>query len=179
MFFSKRLLAASICGSSISIANLAVAGQVDRLPPANQCLTKAYTIDSSRKGLNVRQQPNLFGKILGRLPKSTEVNVLGMQGEWTLISVIDPIDQNVDFRGEGWVYSSLLGVSSQGYNLASVSLYNQPSLRSKVVGKIPPNTNTTILGCSGRWLRVESKHHRYQGWLEPNQQCATAYTSCS
>ena len=102
-----------------------------------------------------------------------------MQGEWTLITVVDPIDQKVDFRGEGWVYSSLLGVSSQGYKLTEVSLYTRPSLRSKVVGKIPPNTNTTILGCSGKWLRVESKRHRYKGWLKPNQQCAAAYTSCS
>jgi len=187
MIFSQRLLAASIFGGSILTMNFAFAGQVDafteklsqQLPPENQCLTKAYVVDASEKGLNIRQKPNLSGKILGRLPKNTQVNVLGMQGEWILISVVDPIAQKVDFSKEGWVYSSLLGVSSKGYNRTSVSLYSQPSFRSRVVGKIPPSTETNILGCSGKWLRVDSKQHHYKGWLEPKQQCAVAYTSCS
>jgi SH3-like domain-containing protein len=189
MIFPRHSIAAAIVGSSILTMNLALAGQgqVDampkqlyqQLPPENQCLAKAYVIDASGKGLNIRQKPNLSGKILGRLPKSTAVNILGAQGEWILISVIDPIAQQVNFRQEGWVYSSLLGVSSKGYNLTSVSLYAQPSLRSKVVGKIPPNTDTNILSCNGKWLRVESKHHQYKGWLEPKQQCAAALTTCS
>jgi SH3-like domain-containing protein len=187
MILSQRLLATSISILALLVNNAALAERsnvpesslVNTLPPENQCLTKAYAIDSTRNGLNVRQQPNLSGKIFGRLPKSTEVNVLGMQGKWILISVIDPVAQKVAFRNEGWVYSSLLGVSSMGYGEKSVNLYAQPSLRSKSVGKIPPNANTTILGCSGKWLRVETKNHQQRGWLEPTKQCAAALTTCS
>jgi Bacterial SH3 domain len=187
MILSQLLLATSISILSLLGNNVATAQSsinpesslANTLPPEHQCSTKAYAIDSTKNGLNVRQQPNLLGKILGQLPKSIEVNVLGMQGKWILVSVIDPIAQQVDFHQEGWVYSSLLGVSSKGYDLKSVSLYSQPSLRSRVIGKIPPNTDTNILGCSGKWLRVESKHHQLKGWLEPKQQCAAALTTCS
>lgn len=187
MIFFQRLIVAALFGCSTLTTNLACAGQVDALTknisqqllPGNQCLAKAYVIDDGGKGLNIRQKPSLSGKILGRIPKYTEVNVLGMQGEWILTSVVDPIAQKVDFSQKGWVYSSLLGVSSKGYNRSAVSLYSQPSFRSKVVGKIPSSTEANILGCSGKWLRVGSKQKHYQGWLEPNQQCAAAYTSCS
>jgi uncharacterized protein YgiM (DUF1202 family) len=179
MIFNRRLLATSVLSILIAANDICLAGQADRLPSAHQCLAKAYTIDSTRNGLNVRQKPNLAGKILGRLPKSTEVNVLGMQGNWILISVIDPVAQKVTFRNEGWVYSSLLGVSPMGYGEKSVNLYSQPSLRSKPTGKIPPNSNTTILGCTGKWLKVETNNHQYRGWLEPSKQCAAAYTTCS
>lgn len=80
MFFSSRLLAAAIFSNFIATTDLALAGQ-DRLPPENQCLAQAYVIDSSQEGLNVRQQPNSSGKILGRLLEGTEVNILGMQGQ--------------------------------------------------------------------------------------------------
>jgi uncharacterized protein YgiM (DUF1202 family) len=184
---SPRLLAASILiislvGNSAAWADRSIdpeSSLANTLPPENQCSSKAYAIDSTKNGLNIRQQPNLSGKILGRLPQSTEVNILGMQGKWTLISVIDPVAQKVAFRNEGWVYSSLLGISSTGYGEKSVNLYSQPSLRSTAAGKIPPNSNTTILGCSGKWLKVESKNSQQKGWLEPSKQCAAAYTSCS
>lgn len=179
MVSSPHFLAAVVFSSSIVTTELALAGQAERLSPEHQCLAKAYVLDSSQKGLNVRQKPNLSGKILERLDKNTEVNVLGMQGQWLLISVIDPTAQKVAFRDEGWVYSSLLGVSSTGYGEKSVSLYSQPSFRSRVVGNIPPNSSNIILGCSGKWLKVETQNHRYRGWLEPNKQCAAAYTTCS
>jgi SH3-like domain-containing protein len=178
MIFPQQLITTSILSLLIIINEIGLAGQVGRLPPEKQCLAKAYTIDSTKNGVNIRYRPNLSGKILGQLPKSVEVNVLGMQDKWTLISVIDPVAQKVAFRSEGWVYSALLGVSSMGYGEKSVTLYAKPSLRSQTEARIPPNSSTTILGCSGKWLRVETKNQQ-RGWLEPSKQCAAAYTSCS
>jgi Bacterial SH3 domain len=187
MICTQLLLVASCLSSLITLNEIAIVGQIanaacplaNQLPPENQCFTKAYTIDSTRNGLNIRQQPNLLGKILGQLPESIEVNVLGMQGNWILISVIDPVAQKVAFRSEGWVYSSLLGVSLMGSGEKSVNLYSQPSLRSKTVAKIPPTSNTIILGCSGKWLKVATKNRQQIGWLAPTKQCAAAYTTCS
>jgi uncharacterized protein YgiM (DUF1202 family) len=187
MILSQRLLATAISILALVVNNAALAERsidpesslANTLPPENQCSTKAYAIGSTRNGLNIRQQPNLSAKILGQLPKSTTVNVLGMQGKWILISVVDPVAQKVAFRNEGWVYSSLLGVSSMGYGEKSVNLYTQPSLRSKAVGKIPINSDTTLLGCSGKWLSVATKNRQQRGWLAPEKQCAAAYTSCS
>jgi uncharacterized protein YgiM (DUF1202 family) len=178
MILSHNLLSFSIFSLVILTNNLAVAGQADRLPTENQCLTRAYVIDSSRQGLNVRRQPNSSGKILGRLPHGTDVNILGAKGDWMLISVVDPVAQKVSFQGEGWVYSSLLGTSSKGYDGKSVSLYSRPSFRSRVAMKIPPNTSVTIVSCTGKWLKVKSDNNK-SGWLEPGQQCSSTLTNCS
>jgi SH3-like domain-containing protein len=179
MFYLQRLTAIAIFSSSIMFSNITSVALADLLPSENQCSTKAYVIDPSENGLNVRFQPSSSGKVLGRLPKSTVVNVLGMQGNWILISVLDPSAQKVFFRRKGWVYGSLLGVSVSGYERKTVNLYSRPSLRSMVSAKVSPSSSTTILGCSGKWLRVETKNHQQKGWLEPNQQCASAETSCS
>jgi uncharacterized protein YgiM (DUF1202 family) len=178
MLACQNIITAAIFSTTILTTCLALAGQADRLPPENQCLTKAYSIDPSERGLNIRRQPSAAGKILGQLPKGTEVNVLGMQGNWILVSVVNPTAQKVDFQGEGWVFASRLGVSSKGYDRKTVSLYSQPSFRSKVTGTVQPNSETSILGCSGKWLKVKGKQQQ-QGWLEPRQQCAAPYTSCS
>jgi uncharacterized protein YgiM (DUF1202 family) len=178
MAIQKILLITTIV-SAIGYSNIALSSQTDKLAPENQCSTKAYVADFSEKGLNIRRQPNSSGKVLGRLPKNTKVNLLGVQGNWILISVVDPSAQRVTFLGEGWVYNSLLGVDTTGYGQKSVNLYSRPSLRSKVSAKIPADSSMTIISCAGRWLKVETKNHQQKGWLEPNQQCSAAETSCS
>jgi uncharacterized protein YgiM (DUF1202 family) len=179
MTFLSHLLSLVILSSSAIPIDIVLVVSADQLPPENQCLTKAYVIDTSETGLNIRRQPSSTSKILGRLPQNTTVNVLGMKGNWLLVSVVSPREQKVDFKGEGWVFSSLLGVSSQGYGKKSLSLYSKPSVRSSIVGKISSNSGATVLGCSGKWLRVETLNNQVKGWLEPNQQCASAYTTCS
>lgn len=164
MIILQRLLIIIIVLGGWAIgANSTIAGQSDLIPPKNQCSTNAYVIDPVKQGLNIRRQPTLSGQIMGRLPKNTEVNILGIQDQWALISVINPRSQRVAFRGEGWVHSSLLGVSSSGYRLKSVSLYNRPSLRSGVAAQISPNKSTKILECNGKWLRVETKNRLKRG----------------
>jgi uncharacterized protein YgiM (DUF1202 family) len=175
MLFFRFILAAVILHSSALTTDRTLSSAADQLPSKDQCETKAYVIETT--GLNVRRQANISGKILAKLPKSTEVNILGLKGNWSLISVISPKAQKVSFYGEGWVFSSKLGVSSKGYDRKSVSLYSRPSVRSTVAGKISPNSEAIVLDCSGRWLQVETPQTK--GWLEPSQQCAAAYTSCS
>lgn len=179
MIFIRHLLSVAIFSNFVLLAGSTLVRSADQLRSENQCLTKAYVIDISETGLNVRRQPNSTSKILGELPQNTIVNVLGMKGNWLLVSVVSPREQKVSFRGEGWVFSSLLGVSSQGYDRNMVNLYSRPSVRSSIVGKISSNGGATVLGCSGKWLRVKTQNNQVRGWLEPNQQCASADTTCS
>lgn len=177
MLLLRFILAAVILYSSALTTDRTLASTADQLPSKDQCETKAYVIDNT--GLNIRRQPNTSSKILAKLPKSIEVNILGRKRDWSLISIISPKAQKVSFHDEGWVFSSKLGVSSKGYDRKSVSLYSRPSVRSTVTGNISPNSEATVLGCSGRWLEVENKSNQTRGWLEPNQQCSAAETSCS
>jgi uncharacterized protein YgiM (DUF1202 family) len=179
MTFIYHLSSLAILSSSLMLTGSTVLSSSDQLPSENQCLTKAYVIDTNDAGLNVRRQPSSASKVLGRLPQNTTVNVLGMKNSWLLVSVVSPREQKVNFKGEGWVFSSLLGVSSQGYSKKAVSLYSRPSVRSSITGKISSNSGAIVLGCSGKWLRVETLNSQVKGWLEPSQQCASVYTTCS
>lgn len=179
MTFVRHFFSAAILSSFVTLSGSTLVRSADRLRSENQCLTKAYVIDTSETGLNVRRQPNSTSKILERLPQNIIVNVLGMKGNWLLVSVVSPTEQKVAFKGEGWVFSSLLGVSSQGYGKNAVNLYSRPSVRSSIAGKISSNSGATVLGCSGKWLRVKTQNNQVRGWLEPNQQCASAETTCS
>lgn len=140
------------------------------------CKARAYVIDQDPQGLNVRLEPNSKSNILGKLPLHTEVEVFAEQDDWLLISPLSPELQGITFQDKGWVYASLLGLSTKGYDRKSVALYDQPHQTSKTVAQIPPNSSVTLLGCSGEWVLV--KQNKITGWLEPEQQCSAAMTTC-
>ena len=156
-------------------SSLAIAGCQPKAT-AQVCQTKAYVIDTDPQGLNVRQQPNSQGQIIGTLPLYTEVDVFEHQGNWLLVSPIAPELQEVDFKGEGWVYASLLGLNTRGYNSDGVPLYVEPNKTSEVTGHAKSSSSVTMIGCSGEWVLVKQKN--LQGWLDPEEQCAAALTTC-
>ncbi|MDJ0595625.1 MAG: SH3 domain-containing protein [Pleurocapsa sp. MO_226.B13] len=147
-------------------------------PPAaaQECQTKAYVVDTDPQGLNVRTKPDSQSEIRGTLPLHTEVDVFQYQGNWLLVSPIDPELQEVDFKGEGWVYASLLGLNTRGYNSDGVPLYAEPNKTSEVTGHAKSSSSVTMVSCSGEWVLVKQKN--LQGWLEPEEQCAAALTTC-
>lgn len=144
------------------------------------CQTKAYVIDQDPQGVNVRKQPNSQGQIIDTLPLYTEVDVSNHQGNWLLISPIDPELQGINFRGDqegGWVYASLLGLNTRGYGKDNIPLYPEPNQEKKPIGKVDSASSVTMVSCSGEWVLIKQKN--LQGWLEPDEQCAAALTSCS
>ncbi|MEL7408852.1 MAG: SH3 domain-containing protein, partial [Cyanobacteria bacterium J06558_2] len=134
---------------------------------AQVCQTKAYVIDTDPQGLNVRQQPNSKGQIIGTLPLYTEVNVSNHQDNWLSVSPIDPELQRVEFSGKGWVYASLLGLNTRGYGTDSVPLYSEPSKENPPIARVDSATAVTMLSCSGEWVLIKQKDT--QGWLEPDE----------
>ena len=157
-------------------SSLAIAGCQPQVT-AQACQTRAYVIDKDPQGLNVRTKPNSESEIIGTLPLYTEVDVLEYQGDWIFISPIDPEEQGINFKGEGWVYASLLGLNTRGYNSNSVSLYAEPNKTSDIVGKVESSIAVTMVSCSGEWVKI--RQESLEGWLEPEEQCAAALTSCS
>ena len=157
-------------------SSLAIAGCQPQVT-AQACQTKAYVIDKDPQGLNVRKEPNSEGEIIGTLPLYTEVDVFKYQDNWFFVAPIDPELQGVDFKGEGWVYASLLGLNTRGYDNDSVSLYAEPNETSDVLGHVESSSAVTMISCSGEWVKV--RQESLEGWLEPEEQCAAALTSCS
>jgi SH3-like domain-containing protein len=154
-----------------------VSAQAQSQTYSTSCKARAYVTDQDAQGLNVRLSNNSKSTVLGKLPLYTEVSVFAEQDDWLLISPLSPELQGVAFHGKGWVYASLLGLSTKGYDRKSVSLYAQPNQESPVTAHIPSNSSVTLLGCSGEWVLVKQKN--ITGWLEPAQQCSAAVTTCS
>lgn len=176
-----------------SLAGLAMSQVVmATCPPPIACQVEAHVIDQDPNGLNVRQYPGTQSKVLGTLSHNTEVKVLAYQkihqgdrtNAWMLVS---PISSNQkQFNGNGWVSASLLGLYTKGYDLQSVPIYSEPSKENKsshVVGNLPSDSLVTLSKCEGKWSHVKAKNLTddldIEGWLEPNQQCRSPYTSCS
>jgi len=139
------------------------------------CQIRAYVIDQDSHGLNIRSIPN-SGQILGVLPANTDVQVFASQGNWMLVSPIDPKSQGIKFQGKGWVYVPLLGLSTRGYDKNTVSVFASANYKSKVVGQIPSSRPVKLLSCQGQWAFVEKDG--IKGWLPREDQCAAALTTC-
>lgn len=147
------------------------------VPQSNSCQIQAFVMDQDSGGLNIRRKPNSRSQILGKLPTNTEVRVLKVQSDWMLVSPISPKTQNVEFQGQGWVSTALLGLGTRGYGKKTVAIYRQASINSRISGSIPSARFVKLLSCKNSWAQVEKNGLR--GWLPSRDQCAVSKTSCS
>jgi SH3-like domain-containing protein len=160
-----------------SVLLLGCMASTSSLAEYSSCKLRAYTIDKSNDFLNVRKQPNSQSKILAKLPRNTNVNILKTVDNWVLIKSVFSEAQNIEFQGQGWVFTSLLGLSTSGYGKKSVTVFRQANASSAVNGRISSNTSVKLLSCQGDWALVEKGNVR--GWLAPKDQCAAPLTTCS
>lgn len=144
------------------------------------CQIYAYVIDKDPQGLNVRSAPNSSARVLKKLPTNTPavfVDITASQGQWVEINQAESDSGTRLFQGKGWVYASLLGTTTRGYGTRGVTVYQSNNNRSRVVGRIPPDTNVKLLSCSGEWAYVS--YQRVQGWIARIDQCGNPLTTCS
>ncbi|MBD1807242.1 SH3 domain-containing protein [Microcoleus sp. FACHB-SPT15] len=143
------------------------------------CEISAYVIDTDPKGLNVRSGAGSNYKIIGNLPTTTAgvvVDLTASQGDWVQLTHAES-PQGVEFQGTGWIYSQLLGTSTRGYGSGGVSVYKSANTQSATVGRIPEQTTVKLLSCDRTWALVEYKG--LKGWIAPNAQCPSPFTTCS
>ena len=144
-----------------------------------KCHGSAYVNDPDKNGVNVRKGPSKNDKIIGKIPldkDGTMVNINGESNKWFLITEAYSVENEVVFRGSGWVYSKTLGADTRGYNTGKVNLYKTPDLKSEHICTIPSETNVTLCGCNGEWVKVEYKGK--EGWLSGDDYCDNPVTNC-
>ncbi|HEY9675030.1 MAG TPA: SH3 domain-containing protein [Waterburya sp.] len=143
------------------------------------CRISAYVIDKDPKGVNVRSGPGKDYNIVGNLPTTTIAvfaDLAASQGSWVqLTKAVDP-QEKVEFQGTGWVYAQLLGTTTRGYGTQGVSVYSSADTQSSVIGRIPPSTGVTLLGCDQKWALVD--YQGTKGWIAPDAQCPNPLTTC-
>ncbi|MBD2432663.1 MULTISPECIES: SH3 domain-containing protein [Fischerella] len=141
-------------------------------PQQQKCDIFAYVVSKDPQGLNVRSGASPTHKILGQIAANETVKITAASGKWVQVT-----DVTGDFKGTGWVYLPMLGISSRGYGTNGVNLYTNADQQSQKVGRIPPSTSVKLLGCQGEWAQVE--YQGIKGWLASEDQCGAALTSCS
>lgn len=190
MRFVTLLIALSLC---VGLALFSSSGAAPAYPQGRpgskatttRCDVKAYVIDRDPEGMNVRSGPGSTYRVIGNLPnqgvEGIGVHIIGSQGDWVRIDLA--VEQGGEpertfFKGEGWVYGPLLEVDGVGGIEGGTKLYQAPTERSRVLGRmVAGGEGATVRGCQGKWMYVE--HKKVRGWAAPGTLCSNSLTTCS
>ena len=147
------------------------------------CDVAAYVIDKDPNGLNVRSGPGKNYAVIGNLAykqyTGVGVHITGSNGDWVQIDL--GVEEGTDeertlFRGVGWVYAPLLGLTGIAQPEGGTLLYREASQRSRVVKLVPGEGDVNVWGCRGEWLYVEYK--KVKGWAAPSTLCSNSLSTC-
>lgn len=147
------------------------------------CDAAAYVIDHDPNGLNVRSGPGKNYAVIGNLPNKADtgvgLHITGSSGDWVRIDsgVEEGTEQEQTlFKGVGWVYAPLLGLTGIAQSKGATLLYREASQKSGVVKRVPGGDDVNVWGCRGEWLYVEYK--KVKGWAAPKTLCSNSLTTC-
>jgi SH3-like domain-containing protein len=185
---ATRLLALTLCAClalcTLSTDHAYMQGQAGG-EALVRCDVRAYVADQDPKGMNVRSGPGNSYKIIGNLPnhdvEGIRVHITGARGDWVRIDLAveeGGAEDRTFFQGAGWLYGPLLGVDGVGWIASGTKLYEEPMLRSRVLGRMPGGGESAVVrGCRGEWMYVE--HKKVRGWAAPGTLCSNPLTTCS
>ena len=147
------------------------------------CVAAAYVIDHDPNGLNVRSGPGKNYAVIGNLPNKADtgvgLHITGSSGDWLRIDsgVEEGTEQEQTlFKGVGWVYAPLLGLTGIAQSKGATLLYREASQKSGVVKRVPGGDDVNVWSCRGEWLYVEYK--KVKGWAAPKTLCSNSLTTC-
>jgi len=133
--------------------------------------------------LNVRSGPGQNFDVIGNLPRKEDtgigVHITGSSGEWVRIDLgveEGTEEEQTFFKGVGWVYGPLLGLTGIAHPEGGTRLYQQASEKSRIVALVPGGDDVSVRGCRGKWLYVEYK--KVKGWAAPRTLCDNSLTTC-
>ena len=144
------------------------------------CDVKAYVVNPvSGRSLAVRKGPSGSSAVLANLSKKKldTVFVTGSSGSWIRINHAEDEEENVFFRGHGWVPVGPFGLSTASSpDTGFHYLYSGQGKNTKHLLKLKPDEGVDLLSCSGKWVKVRVKGKI--GWLAPEAQCSNSRTTC-
>lgn len=148
------------------------------------CNVSAYVIDQDPQGLNVRSGAGKNFAVIGNLPRKEDtgigVHITGSNGDWVQIDLAveeGTEEEQTFFKGVGWVYGPLLGLTGIAQPGGGTRLFQHASLKSRLVTRVPGGEDVTVRGCQGEWLYVQ--YDKTKGWAEPRTLCSNSLSTCS
>ncbi len=166
---------ASADGSKISTVNGSSAhAAASSAAKQSSCAFGGFVNETDRAGLNVRQTPNVRGKIIGKLPTNykdpdsalvvrVEVAVLASVNGWFLIdqatdnTMLTEKPERPMYSGKGWVSGKKLAVKTQAKiaRLAPEGGAETAFLVGNVLDGDSLNKPAQLVACNGKWAQVE------------------------
>lgn len=74
-----------------------------------------------------------------------------------------------------------IAVNTRNYNGKTLNLYKEPNKESAIIYKTNKEHTAPIFNINGDWLYVSLKEENGKkvfGWLEPEMQCGSPFTTC-
>ena len=151
--------------------------------PITTCDVRGFVVDQDPQGLNVRLGPGQDHAVIGNLPYAADtgvgVHISGSSGSWMRIDLA--FEEGTDnertlFKGVGWVYGPLIGLTGMAVKNGGTPLYQEAASRARLVTSVPGGESVIVKGCRGKWLFVEYKN--VTGWAAPQTLCANSLTTC-
>lgn len=138
------------------------------------CAATVYVNDPDPKGANVRSAPDAKSKIASTITDSdSELDITGTLGDWLRVRQVRSVDGTASFKGEGWVFASLVAVRARG----AATLRATPGASGVAVVKLRDEEQVSVVSCRGDWLQVKYKTNT--GWIAKNSRCGNPVTTCS
>ena len=140
---------------------------------ADACAATVYVNDPDPKGTNIRSAPTSKSNIVSTITDSdSELDITGSSGDWLRVRQIRSADGTATYKGEGWVFASLVAVRARGRAV----LHATPETSGTVVVKLRDEEQLSVVSCRGDWLRVRYKTQT--GWIAKNERCGNPVTTC-
>ncbi len=145
---------------------------------AARCDVSLGVTDPDPQGLNVRSAANAKASVVAVLKGGDYivVHVIGQSGQWYAIDSATRIDTQKDdeviFKGKGFVHGSKLGGSLDGGS----AVLDRPDDKSgkPIKWDQEHGDDFKLLGCSGQFVKIQGK--RAVGWS--NAVCTNQLTTC-
>lgn len=138
---------------------------------------------SDKSATNVRRTPG--GTVVGQIAKPGVYSLSvcnPKNGWWQILNgvVYENMDgETLEFEGEVWVHSSVLGLGTRNYGGETLTLRTEPRADAPVAGTINGEVEVRPLDLSedGAWVKV--RWGQVTGWIESNWLCSNPLTNCS
>lgn len=141
-----------------------------------QCVIKPFEVflDDVDNYTNIRNNPN--GKIILKINNEDSyghmMNVIDFKNGWLKINEIIAIDEYIISELEGWIHSSIVGISLTH----SEDLLDKPNGEKKLELKGESGEIFKIIDVHCEWLKIKTK--KGDGWIKSEKICGNPVTTC-
>uniref|UniRef100_UPI00259A829A SH3 domain-containing protein n=1 Tax=Carboxylicivirga marina TaxID=2800988 RepID=UPI00259A829A len=143
---------------------------------------ESFLNDPDTTGTNLRNSPN--GEIIYVIKNNMEMElivtfeIIDSQDNWLFIKTTYNGNQP---EKRGWIYGGLVSVNTRNYEGQNINLYSKPNKISSVKNILKGERTVSIIDVCGQWAYVrfrDESGNSIEGWLEPEMQCGSPYTTC-